>query len=162
MANIVNARIDERLIHGQVAAFWTNELNASRIMVIDDLASKDEIQKMALKMACPSGVKLSILSINRAVERLSDPTAYEGERIFIVLKGTKTAKEIIDKGAEISTITVGNISNKPGSTRLYHTVSVTKEDVENARYLAQKGVRVIAQMVPSDEPQDFIKLVKNM
>lgn len=51
---IVNVRIDERLIHGQVAAVWTNTLNATRIMVIDDMAAKDEIQKIALKMACPS------------------------------------------------------------------------------------------------------------
>lgn len=56
---IVNVRIDERLIHGQVAAVWTNTLNATRIMVIDDMAAKDEIQKIALKMACPSTVKLS-------------------------------------------------------------------------------------------------------
>lgn len=49
---IVNVRIDERLIHGQVAAVWTNTLNATRIMVIDDMAAKDEIQKIALKMAC--------------------------------------------------------------------------------------------------------------
>ena len=59
---IVNARIDERMIHGQVAAIWTNLLNATRILVIDDQAAQDDIQKMALRMACPSTVKLSILS----------------------------------------------------------------------------------------------------
>ena len=47
---IVNARIDERMIHGQVAAIWTNLLNATRILVIDDQAAQDDIQKMALRM----------------------------------------------------------------------------------------------------------------
>lgn len=45
---IVNIRVDERLIHGQVAAYWTTSLNANRILVIDDFAAKDQIQKMAL------------------------------------------------------------------------------------------------------------------
>ena len=67
---IVNARIDERMIHGQVAAIWTNLLNATRILVIDDQAAQDDIQKMALRMACPSTVKLSILSVEKAVQRL--------------------------------------------------------------------------------------------
>ena len=69
---IVNVRIDERLIHGQVAAYWTNNLNATRIMVIDDMAAKDEIQKIALKMACPSAVKLSILPAEKAAARLKE------------------------------------------------------------------------------------------
>ncbi len=69
MANIVNTRIDERLVHGQIVAFWTNRLNASRIMVIDDTAASNDIQKAALKMACPAGTKLSILRVERAVEK---------------------------------------------------------------------------------------------
>lgn len=162
MVNIVNVRIDERLIHGQVAAYWTNNLNVTRLMVIDDLASQDEIQKMALKMACPSTVKLSILSVDRAVERLNDPTAYEGERVFIVLRGTETLEKVIEKGAPIKNITVGNMSNKVGSTRVYHTVCVTQEDIRRFRELADKGITFTAQMVPSDEPQNFIDLIAKL
>ena len=33
---IIAARIDGRLIHGQVANLWTTKLNISRIMVVDD------------------------------------------------------------------------------------------------------------------------------
>lgn len=80
---IVNARIDERMIHGQVAAIWTNLLNATRILVIDDQAAQDDIQKMALRMACPSTVKLPILSVEKAVQRLQQE-AYPQDRLFIV------------------------------------------------------------------------------
>lgn len=162
MANIVNVRIDERLIHGQVAAYWTNNLNVTRLMVIDDLASQDEIQKMALKMACPSTVKLSILSVDRAVERLNDPTAYEGERVFIVLRGTETLEKVVEKGGPLKNITVGNMSNKVGSTRVYHTVCVTQDDIKRFRDLASKGLTFTAQMVPSDEPQNFIDLIAKL
>ena len=162
MANIVNVRIDERLIHGQVAAFWTNTLNVTRIMVVDDMASSDEIQKMALKMAVPAGVKLSILPVARAVERLNDPTAYVGERVFIVFRGTKTLKEAVELGAPITQVTVGNMSNKMDSTRVYHTVCVTPTDIEAFNAMNAKGVKFTAQMVPSDEPKDFIELISKL
>ena len=41
---IVNFRLDERLIHGQVATFWTRTLQADRIIIADD-----EILKMRLE-----------------------------------------------------------------------------------------------------------------
>ena len=67
---IVNFRLDERLIHGQVATFWTRTLQADRIIVADDDVLKDEIGVSALKAAVPSGVHLSILSVDNAAARL--------------------------------------------------------------------------------------------
>ncbi|MGN1343579.1 MAG: PTS sugar transporter subunit IIB, partial [Traorella sp.] len=72
-------------------------------------------------------------------------------------------REAIDKGAPIDKVTVGNMSNKVGSERVYHTVCVTDQDMKNFRYLAnEKGVKFTAQMVPSDNPQDFMELTKNL
>ena len=45
-------RVDERLIHGQVAMAWTRDLGIQGIMVADDEAASNEMQKMTLKMAC--------------------------------------------------------------------------------------------------------------
>lgn len=42
---IIAARIDGRLIHGQVANLWTTKLNISRIMVVDD----EIVDSIALK-----------------------------------------------------------------------------------------------------------------
>ena len=162
MANIVMVRIDERLIHGQVAASWTNNLNASRLMVIDDSAAADDIQKMALKMACPSTVKLSILGVEKAVARLNDPANYVGERVFCIFRGTESLKRAIDLGAPINDVTVGNMSNKVGSQRVYHTVCITNDDLDRFNYLNGKGVKFTAQMVPADNPQNFMDLIKDI
>lgn len=162
MANIINLRIDERLIHGQVAAFWTNSLNITRLMVIDDIAAADEIQKMALKMACPSTVKLSILNVNRAAEKLNNPELYVGERLFVVVRGVETLKKMVDLNVKIETVTVGNMSNKIGSKRVYHTVCVTPKDIETFNELSHKGIKFIAQMVPSDQAEDFMELLSKI
>lgn len=65
---IIHVRIDERLIHGQVATMWTNTLKASRIMIVDDQVVKNDMEKMALKLAVPSGIKLSILTAGGAIK----------------------------------------------------------------------------------------------
>ncbi len=80
---IIHARVDERLIHGQVAMVWTNTVGATRIVVVNDAAVKDEMMIAALKMAKPAGVKLSILSRSRAIEKFAEK-AYEGEKVFLI------------------------------------------------------------------------------
>ena len=162
MANIVMCRVDERGFHGQVAASWTNTLNASRIMVVDDMAAKDDIQKMALKMACPSSAKLSILPVEKAVARLNDPANYVGERLFVIFKNTDNLRRAIDAGAPITKVTIGNISNKVGSQLLFKSVSVSKQDKENILYIASKGVEVTGQQVPADPKEDVVKLLEKI
>ncbi len=51
---IVNVRIDERLIHGQVATMWTNHLKVNRIMVVDNVVVKNEMEKMFLRWLSPT------------------------------------------------------------------------------------------------------------
>ena len=153
---IVNVRIDERLIHGQVAAFWTNKLSVGRIIVVNNDAIKNEIQKMALKMATPVGVKLSIISVETAAKNLL-ARKYEGQRVMIIVKEPKTLYELLDNG-----VNVVNMSTKPGSTQVKKSVSVTKEDVEYFKKISNMGVRVIAQMVPTEEKIEFMKLIQNI
>ena len=68
-------RIDNRLIHGQVALLWTKHLQANRIIVANDTIVKNEVQVAALKMACPATAKCSVLSVEDSIKVLNDPRA---------------------------------------------------------------------------------------
>ena len=63
---ITIARIDERLIHGQVAYAWTVAYKSEAIMVIDNEIAKDKFQISLLQMACPAGVKCFICDEDKA------------------------------------------------------------------------------------------------
>lgn len=160
MMEIVNVRIDERLIHGQVATVWSLVTKATRIMVVDDLVVKDAVNKEALKMACPKQCKLSILTVEKAAANLL-AGKYEGERVFIVAKGPRTMRDLYDKGFHMEHINVGNMGGKQNTRMLKKAVSVSEQDMEDFLYLAEKGVKVTAQMVPTDEELDFVELIKN-
>ena len=78
---IIATRIDGRLIHGQVANLWTGKLNITRIMVIDDEVAQNDIEKQGLKLACPPGVKLSILPVQKAAENIL-AGKYDSQRLL--------------------------------------------------------------------------------
>ena len=159
MQEIVNVRIDERLIHGQVAAMWTNVLKATRIMVVDDMASQDEIQKVALKMACPAGIKLSILNCEKAVNNLKD-NKYDGDRVFMVIKGPETLIEMVKFGWSFTEVNVGNMSSGFGTRQVGRSVNVTEEDVTHFEDWDKLGVVFYSQMVPNYERIDFMKTLR--
>ena len=69
---IIGTRIDGRLIHGQVANLWATKLNISRFMVIDDEVAQSDIDKQALKLATPAGIKLSVLPIEKAANNIKN------------------------------------------------------------------------------------------
>lgn len=159
MTGIVHARVDERLIHGQVAAVWTNRIGASRIMVVNDLAVKDEIQISALKMAKPAGVKLSILSKRKAVEKILDGK-YEGEKVFLITKNIQDMAYLIDSGVPLPAFNVGNISAKPGSKAVKKSVALTDDDISVLNGLKEKGIKITAQMIPTEPDESIFSFIK--
>lgn len=149
---ILHARVDERLIHGQVATVWTNMTGANRIIVANDEAVKDEMQIGALKMAKPTGVKLSILSVNKAVLNILDGK-YDDDKVFLITRNIPDMARIVEGGAPLQTFNVGNISGRPGSVAIKKSVSLTAEDISLLRELLGKGIRITAQMLPSESDE---------
>lgn len=63
-------RVDHRLLHGQVAMTWTQELDTNCILIACDAVVKDDVRKTTLKLARPAGVKLVIKSVDDSIEAL--------------------------------------------------------------------------------------------
>ena len=80
MKGFVHIRIDDRLIHGQVATRWSTGLKVNRIMVIDDAVAANDNEKAILRMAAPAGVNTSILPLEKAVANIKNGN-YDGQRV---------------------------------------------------------------------------------
>ena len=147
---IVNVRVDYRGIHGQVATSWIPKLKVNRIMVIHDDIVKDDVQKMALKMAKPNNTKLSIVSTDYAAERLQNNKYYSNERIMIVFRQIKMLERLISKGISFKEVNLGNIPNREGTEKITKTVYLNSEEKNVLKKLHDLGTNIIYQMVPSD------------
>lgn len=156
---IIHARVDERLIHGQVATVWTNSLGAQRIMVVNDFAVKDQMQIGALKMAKPAGIKLSILSKRKAVEKIL-ANNYESEKVFLITKDITDMAYLIDNGIPLKSFNVGNMSQKEGSKAIKKSVSLTDDDITTIKRLTDEGIEITAQMIPSESNESILSFIK--
>lgn len=106
---IIAARIDGRLVHGQVANLWTTKLGPTRIIVVDDDAAKSDVEKSGLRMATPDGVRLSVLDTERAAKQILDHR-YDSQKVFLVAKRPETYLALVKAGVPIKEINVGNMS----------------------------------------------------
>lgn len=158
--SIVAVRIDERLIHGQVANLWTTKLQASRIMVVDNEIIKSDIQKTALKLAKPAGVNLSILGTKKSSANIL-AGKYDSQKVFLVVKNPSTLVSMTEEGVKFDTINVGNMSQKDNTQHLTQSINVTDEDYDAFHKLMDAGVKVTAQMVPGDPIKDFAGILKD-
>lgn len=154
-----NVRIDERLIHGQVATMWTNALKLTRIMVVGDDIVKNDVLKTGLKTACPHGVHLSILTAHGAARRINSGK-YVGQTVLLLVKNPGVLRQLVDLDVKLPEINVGNMSTKPNSRQVAKSVAVLDKDIEDFEYLDQKGCHIYHQMVPSEAKEDFMEMIK--
>lgn len=153
---IKHMRIDNRLIHGQVAVTWKNHIGAQAIIVCNDKVAADPIQKMALPMAA-RGSKVLVYTI---AETIAYAQANPKETMFVICKHPSDALALIDAGLEIEHVNVGNAAPVAGTTYKMVTKSIaaTAEDAVTYRQIAAKrGGTLRSRMVPTAEEIDFLK-----
>ena len=158
MAIIAN-RIDGRLIHGQVANLWATKLNVGRFIIIDDEIAQSDIDKQALKLATPAGIKLSVLPIEKAATNIKNGK-YDSQRVMIIAKRPDRFVELVNQGVQIDNLNVGNMSQTNETRSITNSINVMDEDVENFEKLQSAGVTITSQMVPNDKAVDFMSLIK--
>lgn len=152
---ITQVRVDDRLIHGQVAVVWTKELNAPLLVVANDEAAKNEVTQMTLKMAVPNGVKLLIRSVDDAIEVFNDPRGKD-RRIFVIVNSVSDATKIAQNVENIEAVNVANTgrfdkSDPNSKTMLFPSVQLNPEELKAAKELAKiEQVNSYNQVLPTN------------
>ena len=155
MEGFVHIRVDDRLIHGQVATRWATGLKVNRIMIIDDAVAVNETEKSILRMAAPAGVNTSILQFEKALSNIKNGN-YAGQRVMLVVKSPVILVKMMEAGINLLPVNIGNMSNRPGTTQYKKSISMTEDEKAAVEKLLQSGIKVTAQMVP-DEPDVSIE-----
>ncbi len=149
MSGIVHIRIDDRLIHGQVATRWTAQFKATRILIPNDGVAQNDVQKQILRMAAPSGINTSLISVDKAIENINSGK-YAGQKVLIVVKTPIDIIRLIDGSVNISEINVGNMAKRDNSRQIKKSISITPEEEHAFNELLKRGVKITAQMVPDE------------
>lgn len=156
---VIFCRVDDRMLHGQVAVTWVNQIAPDAILIANDEAATNEMSKMAFKMAKPAGVKLAIKTIKDAGILLNDPRA-EKTKIFILVKTVQDALELVKAtGSQIRKVNIGGVKKKEGSRQVLPNVHMNDKDLKALRELHSIVSRIELQMVPSETKTDVSKIL---
>ncbi len=147
---IVWSRIDSRLIHGQVIEAWLPHLKVARVVVADDEAAADPLSKVAFQMAVPPEIQLE----------LGDPARVDFASLakdqvptLVLFRDVQAAVNARERGLPDGVLNVGNVHSGPGRVQVTRSVFLDERDRQALAQLAQGGMKVSVQAVPSEAAQ---------
>lgn len=147
--NITLARIDDRLIHGQVTTVWSKVANAQRIIICNDDVYNDEVRRTLLRQAAPPGMKVNVVTLEKAVAVYHNPQ-YQDETVFYLFTNPQDVLAMVSKGINIQTLNIGGMAWRPGKQQLTKAVSLDNDDINAFRELDKLGVKLDLRIVSSD------------
>ncbi|WP_416044726.1 PTS system mannose/fructose/N-acetylgalactosamine-transporter subunit IIB [Clostridium tyrobutyricum] len=157
MLNIVLTRIDDRLIHGQVATAWSKVTKANRIIVVDDEVASDDFMEMVLKSAAPNSLSVDVLTVNDAIKVINSSDT--GEKVIILVKTPVTVLSLIKGGVAIKELNLGGIGAKQGRKQLYKNISISESERQAFKEIMDKNVNVFLQIVPDAKQIPLAKFI---
>lgn len=161
---IPSIRVDDRLIHGQVALVWSKELDCPRIVVANDDAAVNDVTKMTLQMATPTGIKLLIKPVDECIKVFNDLRAKD-MRMFVLTNNVADALKIVKScPGVVESVNVAN-AGRFDDTDKSLMVQVTPQcilnpsEVEALRELNRQGISVYGQVIPTDPKTPASKML---
>ncbi|HGI0011477.1 TPA: PTS sugar transporter subunit IIB [Streptococcus pyogenes] len=153
------ARVDTRLLHGQVATAWTPASKADRIIVASDEVAQDDLRKQLIKQAAPGGVKANVVPISKLIEASKDPR-FGNTHALILFQTPQDALRAVEGGVEINELNVGSMAHSTGKTMVNNVLSMDKEDVTTFEKLRDLGVTFDVRKVPNDSKKNLFELIQ--
>ena len=152
------ARIDDRLIHGQVATRWTKETNVTRIIVVSDEVAADQVRKTLLTQVAPPGVTAHVVDIAKMLRVYNNPK-YAGQRVMLLFTNPTDVERVVEGGVKITSVNIGGMAFRQGKTQVNNAVSVDQKDIEAFKKLNARGIELEVRKVSSDQKLKMMDLI---
>ena len=158
---IIQMRIDDRLLHGQVAYSWKSALSYEAIVIADDNAANDEVRKQAMKLSNPDGVRLAIRPVKEAVKLVQHPKL-KAMKVFVICSNPESAYNFLRETDEKPVLNLGNMQKEDGKQTLSSTVYVSKDDVQYLDKIIDLGYEIEVRQVPDENAKRYEDLKNKM
>lgn len=151
-------RIDDRLVHGQVAFTWVPSLAVDTLLVANDKIARDDFQKMTMGLAKPAGTKLLIKPVSEATFFLNDDKN-RSAKVLVLVNSVADAFALCNGVQDIRAINFGGLRAREGARMISKAVAVTHDDEGLIRELIRRGLELEVRQVPSDARQNVADLI---
>ena len=142
---IIFARVDDRLIHGQIVQAWLPELNVDEVLIPFSKGSEGRLNRGLLRLSLPYEYDLTILDSPAAARRAAE----SNRRIFLLMGSLKEAAELIQNGLQFTSINIGGMHFKDGAQKLADNVFLDGDDKRFLKLIRDLGINIETRAVPS-------------
>lgn len=156
MPNIVLTRIDNRLIHGQVATQWSGVIGANLLLVANDEVSTNPMRQGLMDMAAPSYAQTRYWSIQKTIDTIHK--AADRQMIFIICESPQDVLRLVEGGVPIKKVNIGNMHMSEGKRQVAKVIAVDDSDVQAFKKLQELGVELEIRRVPTEGTESIDKL----
>lgn len=158
--SIVLARIDSRLVHGQVLEAWVPYVNADCIVVANDEVAGNSFQCMVMQAAIPSSIKLIIGTLQETASILQSADLLK-KRVLLLFARAVDALTACQLGIKYEKLNLGNMHSGEGKDRYNCTIALDQQDIETLQLIEDFGITIVSQCVPADREQNWHKLIRS-
>jgi mannose/fructose/N-acetylgalactosamine-specific phosphotransferase system component IIB len=158
--SIVLARIDSRLVHGQVLEAWVPYVDADCIVVANDDVAGTSFQCMVMQAAVPSSIKLIIGTLEETASILRSADLLK-KRVLLLFASSGDALKACQLGVSFKKLNLGNMHSSTGKDRYTCTIALDQKDIDKLQQVEDQGVTIVSQCVPADREQSWHKLIRS-
>ncbi|MGY3779376.1 PTS sugar transporter subunit IIB [Isobaculum melis] len=152
-------RIDDRLIHGQVATVWAKRLDIQRIIVVSDAVTKDNLRKTLLQQAAPPGIKVNVIPVAKMIEIYSNQL-FNNVRVILLFTNPIEVAAVVKAGVVFPSVNIGAMGYTTGKKMISNTIAVDAADLEAFNYLEKQGIELEIRKVITDSKQNLMSVLK--
>lgn len=154
------ARIDSRLLHGQVATVWTKSVSPNRILVASDEVAQDALRKILIVQAAPPGVRANVITVDKMIEIYQDPL-FDGVKPLILTDTPQNMARLVAGGLDFSQtgVDIGSLAFSTGMVMVTNAIAIGQDEARALYALQAAGLKVFAQKVPTDKQVDVMPLL---
>lgn len=154
MREIIQARIDDRLLHGQVVVKWIPYLEVDTVIIIDNELDSNSFLKRVTLTAAPKNIQSLVTSIEGFVE------CYEKAkgRTLLIAKKPQVFEKLINQGIDIKKVILGGMGSCEGRHNLYRNIHVSGEEIDSLIKITELSIEVNIQIIPDDKAKNILKI----
>ncbi|MBQ7496867.1 MAG: PTS sugar transporter subunit IIB [Selenomonas sp.] len=157
--NIALARIDDRLIHGQVATVWSKVTGCDRIIVCDDDVAQDRVRSTLLKQVAPAGVRSHVVDLDKAIRVYENPK-YAEDKCLLLFTNPTSVLYLVEHGIPITSVNIGGMSFREGKKQITNAVSVDAKDIDAFNALDSRGIELEIRKIDTDKKVMLMDVLK--
>ena len=156
---IVFARVDTRLLPGQVATTWTKAANPDRIIVCSDGVASDQLRKTMIIQAAPPGIHVHVVPIKKICEIAKDPR-FGNTHAMLLFETPQDALRAIEGGVPVKKLNLGSMAHSVGKVVVTNALAMDQDDVDTLEKIKSKGVEFDIRKVPADKAESYDAVIK--